>query len=285
MAGPNRIDKVRAHWIGRRSPGFARQMARNPNGALLMMSAFPRVLLCLALVACAPPAPQVTRSAKGPTVVFEAGLGNTAHIWDRVRLPDGLGRFAWTRAGHGLGGLWRSDADGRRTGAEVATALEQALSQAQIAPPYILVGHSLGALYVLEFARRHPGQVAGIVLVDPRLPGFTARCKANALRGCEIPDLLRLTLSPAERAELAGLPETEAALQDLSALHHIPLTILLAEHPGLGEDPRWRPLWFRHAEAFAAGFDRAKLRPVDSGHYIQTTAPKDVAAAIADLTP
>ncbi len=34
--------------------------------------------------------------------------------------------------------------------------------------------------------------------------------------------------------------ETEAALGDLTALSDVPVTILLAERPGLGEGPRWR---------------------------------------------
>ncbi|XZQ31259.1 alpha/beta fold hydrolase (plasmid) [Rhodobacter capsulatus] len=243
-------------------------------------------LLVPLLFACAPPAPEVTH-AKGPTVIFEAGLGDTATVWDSVDTPPGLGRFAWTRAGYGLGAdlvagqSWPGDADGRRTGAEVTAQLEAALTRAQARPPYILVGHSLGALYVLDFARSHPDQVKGIVLVDPRLPGFTARCKAEQLRGCEIPPLLRLTLTDVERLELDGVPETETALRELGALRDIPLTILLAEKAGLGEDPRWRGVWAAHAEAFASDFRRASVIPVASGHYIQTAAPEQVTAAIA----
>lgn len=251
------------------------------------MTFLARTALFLTLLsACAPPAPEVTH-AKGPTVIFEAGLGDTATVWDRVDTPPGLGRFAWTRAGYGLGAdlvagqSWPGDADGRRTGAEVTAQLDAALTRAQAKPPYVLVGHSLGALYVLDFARTHPDQVKGIVLVDPRLPGFTPRCKAEHLRGCEIPPLLRLTLSDVELLELDGVPETEAALRNLGALRDIPLTILLAKKGGVGEDPRWREVWTAHAEAFATGFRRAKVIPVASGHYIQTSAPARVTAAIA----
>ncbi|PYF07762.1 alpha/beta hydrolase family protein [Rhodobacter viridis] len=250
-----------------------------------MTPLFRAALLVPLLTACAAPAPEVTRAA-GPTVIFEAGLGDTASVWSGVDTPPGLGRFAWTRAGYGFGAdlvagqSWPGDADGRRTGAEVTAQLGQALAKAQAGPPYILVGHSIGALYVLDFARTHPEAVKGIVLVDPRLPGFTARCKAAHLHGCEIPPLLRLTLSEVERIELDGVPETEAALRDLGALRDIPLTILLAEKAGLGEDPRWRAVWADHARAFAAGFSHARLIPVASGHYIQTTAPDQVSAAI-----
>ena len=254
-----------------------------------MTALFRIPLLLTLLAACSAPAPKVTPGT-GPTVIFEAGLGDTAAVWDGVAVPPGFGRFAWTRAGYGLGvdlligQFWPGDADGRRTGAEVTVQLDQALAEAQETPPYVLVGHSLGALYALDFARTHPEAVAGIVLVDPRLPGFTARCNAEHLRGCEIPPLLRLTLSDVERLELDGVPETEAALADLGALRDIPLTILLAEKPGLGEDPRWREVWAAHAEAFAAGFARARVIRVPSGHYIQKAAPAQVTAAIAAIS-
>lgn len=256
-----------------------------------MLSPSTRLLLCLALAACAGPSPEVTRATTGPTVVFEAGLGDAADVWDGVALPPEVGRFAWTRAGYGLGPSllvgrpWPGDRDGRRTGAEVSTHLTQELAQQTVAAPYILVGHSLGALYVLQFAKDHPEQVAGIVLVDPRLPGFTAQCKLTGLRGCEVPALLRLTMSDTEQLELAGAPETEAALADLSALRDMPITIMVAEQGGLGEDARWRGLWISYAERFATGFRQARVVPVASGHYIQKTAPALVAAEIKRVIP
>jgi pimeloyl-ACP methyl ester carboxylesterase len=45
--------------------------------------------------------------------------------------------------------------------------LRSSLHAAEIPGPYLLVGHSFGALVVRHFAFRHPGEVAGIVLVDP----------------------------------------------------------------------------------------------------------------------
>lgn len=246
-----------------------------------------RLTFALALAACAAPPPQITRAESGPTVVFEAGLGDTAAVWDKVALPLGLGRFAWTRAGYGLGPslvaprTWPGDRDGRRSGAEVSAQLAQELARQGVAPPYILVGHSLGGLYALQFAKDHPGQVAGIVLVDPRLPGFTAACKARGLRGCEVPLLMRLALlDDTERRELAGVPETEAALADLSALRDIPITLLVADQ---GDSADWRALWRAHAERFAAGFARARVVPVASGHYIQSTEPTRVTAEIVRL--
>lgn len=236
------------------------------------------------LLACSAPVPQVTR-APGPTVIFEAGLGDGASVWEGVALPPGLGRFAWSRGGYEGQAFWPGDGDGRRSAEEVRVRLEEALGQAGLKPPFLLVGHSIGAIYTLDFARAHPDQVAGIVLVDPRLPGFTARCKAEGLDGCEIPPLLRLALSRPQLLELDGMALSEAALRDPGAARDIPLTILLAQKPGLGEDPRWRAVWADHARGFARGFAEARVIEVASGHYIQTAAPDAVTAAIAGLAP
>jgi pimeloyl-ACP methyl ester carboxylesterase len=40
------------------------------------------------------------------------------------------------------------------------------LARAKLRPPFILVGHSLGGLYVQMFARLHPDEIAAVVLLD-----------------------------------------------------------------------------------------------------------------------
>ena len=99
------------------------------------------------------------------TVVFENGSGASLEIWGKVQ-PE-VSRFATTvtydRAGIGLSEQGPPPRDGRRIAAE----LRAALRAAGIAPPYILVGHSLGGPYIRIFAGMYPDDVAGLVLVDP----------------------------------------------------------------------------------------------------------------------
>ena len=99
------------------------------------------------------------------TVVFENGAGGLLEHWGKVQ-PD-VSRFAKTvtydRAGLGLSDVGAPPRDGRRIAAE----LRRALQAAGIAPPYILVGASLGGPYVRIFAGMYPDDVAGMVLVDP----------------------------------------------------------------------------------------------------------------------
>jgi pimeloyl-ACP methyl ester carboxylesterase len=60
-----------------------------------------------------------------------------------------------------------------RTAADVVNDLRSMLTAAGIPGPYVLVAHSMGGLFALLFARTHPAQVAGLVLVDafsPKIP-------------------------------------------------------------------------------------------------------------------
>jgi pimeloyl-ACP methyl ester carboxylesterase len=99
------------------------------------------------------------------TVVFENGLGGPLEHWGKVQ-PD-VSRFARTvsydRAGAGLSEDGPPPRDGRR----IAVELRRALRAADIVPPYILVGASLGGPYVRIFAGMYPDDVAGLMLVDP----------------------------------------------------------------------------------------------------------------------
>jgi pimeloyl-ACP methyl ester carboxylesterase len=68
-----------------------------------------------------------------------------------------------------------SDPTPIRTAQEVVDDLRALLAAAGEPGPYVLVGHSLGGLYVQLFAYRHPDEVAGLVLVDPTPEGFAER--------------------------------------------------------------------------------------------------------------
>ncbi len=56
----------------------------------------------------------------------------------------------------------------------VATEIHAALHGAGVEGPYVLVAHSLGGLYALEFAELYPDEVAGFVGLDSTSPGQQA---------------------------------------------------------------------------------------------------------------
>ena len=69
---------------------------------------------------------------------------------------------SYSRAGYG-----NSDAPStRRTPLQITSELHALLKAIDAAPPYVLVGHSLGGLYMRVFAAQYPDQVAGLLLVD-----------------------------------------------------------------------------------------------------------------------
>jgi pimeloyl-ACP methyl ester carboxylesterase len=101
-----------------------------------------------------------------PTVVLDAGLGGSSLDWSLVQSE--LGRTtrvcAYDRAGMG----WSDPGPQPRTPGQIARELHMLLTNAGIAGPYVLVGHSLAGKNVRMFALTHPDQVAGMVLVDAR---------------------------------------------------------------------------------------------------------------------
>jgi pimeloyl-ACP methyl ester carboxylesterase len=99
-----------------------------------------------------------------PAVVLEAGAGGDSSNWREVQ-PQ-LGRItrtcAYDRAGAGNSVAPAHVRDARD---EIAD-LRQLLGRAHVDPPYVLVGHSYGAVLGRVFAHLDPTETAGLVLID-----------------------------------------------------------------------------------------------------------------------
>jgi pimeloyl-ACP methyl ester carboxylesterase len=110
----------------------------------------------------------IDRGTNGPPVIFESGISATCLNWSQVSAEvAGFARASsYDRAWLG----WSDPAKSARTASAIVDELHALLGAAQIAPPYILVGHSFGGLLVHAYAARNPGHVAGLVLVDPLSP-------------------------------------------------------------------------------------------------------------------
>lgn len=101
---------------------------------------------------------------EGATVVLEAGVMDFNVGWAKVQ-PE-VAKFArvysYDRAGLG----WSEASPHPRTSEVIAEELHILLEKADAKMPYILVGHSYGGIHVRAFARKYPGEVTGMVLVD-----------------------------------------------------------------------------------------------------------------------
>ena len=112
-----------------------------------------------------------------PTVVFDSGLSDWSFTWALVhpRVAKLTRACVYDRAGLG----YSDPANRAATSNNMVDDLHRLLKAAQITPPYVLVGHSLGGLNVRLYADRFLGEVAGMVLVDPSHEDGIARIDAQ----------------------------------------------------------------------------------------------------------
>ena len=103
-----------------------------------------------------------------PTIVIEAGASADWLAWQGVqpKLSQLTRVCTYDRAGHG----WSQPRAGPRDAEAIARELHRLLDQAGVQRPLVLTGHSAGGLYVREYAREYPAEVAGVVLIDSSSP-------------------------------------------------------------------------------------------------------------------
>jgi pimeloyl-ACP methyl ester carboxylesterase len=112
---------------------------------------------------------EYARSGEGsPCIVLFNGAGMTLEGWHALhpRIEELGTVIAWNRFG-----VEGSDAPRKpQSGALVIAAVRELLSYVAAEPPYVLVGHSIGGLYANLFARLHPAEVAGVLLLEATHP-------------------------------------------------------------------------------------------------------------------
>jgi pimeloyl-ACP methyl ester carboxylesterase len=100
-----------------------------------------------------------------PTVIIETAWGSLSLEWKSIQeeISKETTCLLYDRAGYGES----SYASSPRTGKSISFELKKILENTNIKPPYILVGHSSGAIYSQSFALEYPETVAGMILVEP----------------------------------------------------------------------------------------------------------------------
>ena len=107
-------------------------------------------------------------NGEGPTVILIHGISQALTDWYSLMpelVSDGYRAIAVDLLGHG-DSPQPSDPEFYTTRAVYGT-LESWIEALRIAPPYFLVGHSLGGYMSLNYARRNPENVAAMVLINP----------------------------------------------------------------------------------------------------------------------
>ena len=118
------------------------------------------------------------RQGKGrPAAVLDSGLGGNSLVWTNTlaAIAPLTEAVAFDRAGY----AWSEPAPAGqpRTSRQIVEELRRLLGAAGLEPPYVLVGHSFGAINMLVYAYTYPAEVAGLVLVDPSHPEMIERVR------------------------------------------------------------------------------------------------------------
>ena len=241
-----------------------------------------------------------------PAVVLESGLPGSSLDW--ILVQPKVAQFtrvcSYDRAGFG----WSEPGTAPRTSQQILRDLAALLTTANVPEPYVLVGHSLGGLYVRAFVRKFPERVAGMVLVDathedqwdfePKRfwePSGTPQLRyvqPAIERPKAVEEILRQLWATdrwkaAERAEREGIGTTVSEAQGHSK--RLPAMPLIVLSPGI------ETTWLDRASTGAlksqqlqremAAFSAlGKWRPVPgANHYIHLSQPAAVVEAIREV--
>ena len=253
-----------------------------PIGQLLLLMMLPG--MGLAGDAEPPPHHRVHIEGAGPrTVVLEAGFGDTLDIWEAIqpRVAEHCARtFSYNRAGY-----VDSDPPGSaRDAASIVAELREELQRRNMSPPYVLVGHSLGGLYMQYFARNYPADVAGLVLIDSTHWDQGMKVDATADSPYSSRTAVTLYMPLVMRRELEGSAEAGLEVKSSPGAPAIPTIVLSSTRLTARETMDQRELAVNLQNSIAADFPGARHVFVEnSGHYIQRDQPAVVVDAIREV--
>ena len=104
------------------------------------------------------------------TIVLLSGAGIASPILDFKNLSDSLSKkykvVVVERAGYGFS----QDSDRSRDVMEVLSETRQALAQAHVSGPYVIISHSMASLESLAWQEKYPNEVKALIGLDWALP-------------------------------------------------------------------------------------------------------------------
>lgn len=222
-----------------------------------------------------------------PTVIFEAGMGDTIDTWTRIQpiIAWETRTFSYDRAGLGASEL----APQPRVVGEMVNDLCRLLELEGIGGPYLMVGHSFGAQLVRLFAARHTKDVVGMILIDPSHEDKYARFEKVLTEGLIIRQN-NFVADPTRNTERIDLLRSWAEMREAAKILAVPLVILTR---GLPDPPSsvWPSGHIQEIEAelqeetlaISSWPGRRRVIATESGHFIQHDQPDLVIAAIKEV--
>lgn len=222
-----------------------------------------------------------------PLIVFISGGGPAdMDSWGKV-YPEAQSTskvFAYNRFGDG-----HSDQVAEaQTGAKVVATLRELLQRLGFTPPYILVGHSLGGLYANLFARLHPREVAGIVLVDSSHPDQGEMMRNPGMIWSVINGAIQklyATINPTKFSEIAVFDETASQVKNAGPFPDVPLAVITAgkRFTLLASDKMIQTVDDHQRDLAAMSPQGQQIIAERSGHFVQNDQPEVVIRAIREV--
>jgi pimeloyl-ACP methyl ester carboxylesterase len=237
-----------------------------------------------------------------PPVIVLTGIGETYQSYQPLilQIAQITTVVAWDRPGYG-------DSESGpfpRTSAQVADELISLLVHAEVAGPYLLLGHSLGGSQAFLMAADNPNLVAGLVLLDPPPLKF--------LTGQRFADLRRMATAQTEEWDrnaadqrrsgqevsatfFATIASEHAALfgvdgrrmQTITDLGDLPLIVVASgqPNPAFGDSAAaFQKFWIASNQDLATLSQQGKsILAQDSSHHLHFDAPEIVLQAVTEL--
>lgn len=222
-------------------------------------------------------------AASQEVLVFENGSRATIANWGTVpeRLSQEASVFVYNRPGYGNSEVATTPRDGRT----IVEELRAVLRHKGLPPPYVLVGHSVGGLYLQLFARMHPDEVKALVLVDSLYPRMVKPTQ-------EFPLWSRvagqLAFSRSVWREIEQIDATGEMILRLPGIDDKPIVRLVNQptsNTAVAVDFGAFRMDQESRDAARALYPKAARMVADSSHQMALTSPDIVVQAIRQVLP
>jgi pimeloyl-ACP methyl ester carboxylesterase len=222
-----------------------------------------------------------------PAVIMEAGWGDVGDTWSLVQ-PEVA---KYTQAcSYDRVGLGSSDPGPEPdTYLQAVTDLHILLENAAIKVPYILVGHSLGGMYILLYTHQYPEEVVGLVLVDSSHPDSFER-DAAALPPETPNESESIKFYREWFASAIKDPTLPPELLEPGSLGNLPLVVITGTNKQRADDlpaelnAKFNQIWVELQKELALlSANSTHIITSKSGHFIQHDEPELVIDAILNL--
>lgn len=222
-----------------------------------------------------------------PVMILLNGFRMPLTAWEKIvpALSQEGQVLAYNRSGVGS----TSKASSPQTGKAVVNTLEELLQTLHLAPPYILIAHSVGGIFANLYARMHPQGVAGMVLVDAAHPEEPQRQAAfqpprvirflmGALRAIET------YFDPYKYSEDERISETVQQLHTAGPFPPIPLAVVSGgKKMPLVPEESFQVHQQCQRELATLSPQAVHIVAKQSGHFPQVTEPDIVIRAVQEV--